>query len=135
VTAAVRVFFAEFEVSKADYRELVEAMPGSDPDDPTHMAAAIAGRADTIVTWNRRDFPAELLAAYGIAVMDPDRYLCGLMDDWPDEVVATVERLAGEKRRPPLSSLDLVATLTKAGVPAFGDRLRAALGRPASAPA
>jgi predicted nucleic acid-binding protein len=63
VTSAVREFFAEFEVPESKYRHLVDAMPGDDPDDRTHMAAAVAGGADTIVTWNLRDFPAEQLAA------------------------------------------------------------------------
>lgn len=87
------------------------------------MAAAVAGRAEVIVTWNRADFPAEALAAYQVRVCTPDEYLCDLLDSWPDEVVSTVVRLAGEKRRPPMTPVDLANLLVKAGVPAFAQRL------------
>ncbi len=109
---------------EADYRRLVESMPGQDPDDRLHMAAAIAGAASAIVTWNRADFPAEPLARLGLRICDPDEYLCELFGDLPDEVSATVARLAAEKRRPPLSARELTNTLERAGVPGFAKLLR-----------
>ena len=75
-----------------------------------HMAAAIAGNADTIVTWNHGDFPAEALAAHGVQVCTPDQYLSDLLDAWPEEVVGTVARLAGERRRPPMTPVDLTTS-------------------------
>ena len=57
-------------------RELV----GPDPDDLHHVAAAAAGGAATLVTWNLADFPAKVLAPLGITAMDPDAYLCGLLE-------------------------------------------------------
>lgn len=35
------------------------------------MAAAIAGDASIIVTWNRKDLPADALASRGVRVLDP----------------------------------------------------------------
>lgn len=130
ITAAIREYFADSEVPEQAYAPLIAQMPGDDPDDRVHMAAAIAGGAEAIVTWNRSDFPAQALAAHGIRVCAPDEYLCGLLDAWPDEVLATVVRLAGEKRRPPMAPADLIDLLAKAGVPTFADRLRAQLGDP-----
>lgn len=127
LTAAVREYFPEFEVPEAAFLHLVPEMPGEDQDDKFHMAAAIAGGADVIVTWNLADFPAKPLARWNVHVCDPDEYLCDLLHAWPDEVVKTVVRLAGEKRRPPLTPNDLADTLTKAGVPEFAGRLRARL--------
>jgi predicted nucleic acid-binding protein len=94
ITAAIREYFADSEVLEAAYAHLVEQMPGDDPDDRVHMAAAIAGGAEVIVTWNTDDFPAGPLAAHGVRVCGPDEYLCQLLDAWPDEVLATVVRLA-----------------------------------------
>ncbi|BCY07167.1 hypothetical protein L3i22_022550 [Actinoplanes sp. L3-i22] len=91
------------------------------------MAAAIAGRAAAIVTWNLADFPADELASHGVRVCTPDNYPCGLLDAWPDEVLDSVVRLAGEKRHPPMTPLDLTNLLAKAGVPALAQRLQTLL--------
>lgn len=127
ITAAIRDFFADCEVRESAYVHLIAQMPGDDPDDRVHMAAAIAGGAEVIVTWNQSDFPADPLAAHGVRVRTPDGYLCELLDAWPDEVLGTVVRLAGEKRRPPMTPTDLTNLLVKAGVQAFAERLQARL--------
>jgi predicted nucleic acid-binding protein len=129
VTAAIREFFPECEVPEPAYTHLVAGMPGHDPDDRVHMAAAIAGGAEAIVTWNVADFPAEPLADRGLKVRTPDSYLSDLFDAWPQEVTATVVRLAGERRRPPISPEDLTELLAKAGAPDFAERLRARMGQ------
>ena len=123
ITAAIREYFADSEVPERAYAHLIRQMPGNDSDDRVHMAAAIAGGAEVIVTWNQADFPAEALTAHGVAVRTPDEYLCELLHAWPDEVLDTVVRLAGEKRRPPMTPIDLINLLAKAGVPTFAQRL------------
>jgi hypothetical protein len=124
ITTAIRQFFPEGCVAEEAYRHLVSEMPGQDPDDRHHMAAAVAGEASVILTWNRDDFPAETLAGRGIRVMDPDEYLCELIVELPREILTTVVRLAAEKRRPPLTPYDLADRFTKAGTPNFAARLR-----------
>lgn len=127
ITAAIREYFADSEVLEAAYAHLIEQMPGKDPDDRVHMAAAIAGGADAIVTWNLADFPAEALASHDVRVCVPDDYLCELLEAWPDEVLDVVVRLAGEKRRPPMTPVDLTTLLAKAGVPTFSHQLQVKL--------
>ncbi|RZU44761.1 putative nucleic acid-binding protein [Streptomyces sp. BK022] len=119
VGRAVRRFFADCEIAAESYEHLVDAMPGDDPDDRHHAAAAVASGASTLVTWNLADFPAGELAERGVRVIDPDAYLCELYGDLPDEVTDTVVGLAAEKRNPPVTTSDAVARLAKAGLPGF----------------
>lgn len=124
ITSAIRECFADSRVPEDDYASLTGMMPGADPDDRHHMAAALKGRASAIVTWNLGDFPSEPLASLGLRVVDPDTYLRELLEELPHEVAATVVRLAAEKRRPPRTPEDLVDSLAKAGVPGFAECLR-----------
>ncbi|MGW0999690.1 PIN domain-containing protein [Streptomyces sp. NPDC002523] len=128
VGRAVRRFFADCEITAASYGHLVDEMPGDDPDDRHHAAAAVASGASALVTWNLGDFPAGDLAERGVRVIDPDSYLCGLYGDLPDEVADTVVRLAAEKRNPPVTTPDAIARLAKAGLPGFADLLTQHLG-------
>ncbi|BCB82469.1 hypothetical protein GCM10022251_70100 [Phytohabitans flavus] len=127
ITSSIREFFADSRVGEDEYQALVAEMPANDLDDQQHMAAAVAGGANVIITWNRGDFPSEPLACRGIRVLDPDEYLCELIVELPREVVDTVVRMAAGKRRPPLSAHDLADSLAKAGVPNFTTRLTARL--------
>ncbi|MFI0416764.1 hypothetical protein [Spongiactinospora sp. 9N601] len=88
------------------------------------MAAAIAGRAHTLVTWNTADFPAAFLGRHGVTVAEPDTYLCSLLSQSPHEVMDVLARMASGKRRPPMTPLDIVDALDRAGVPAFARRAR-----------
>ncbi|MFE0700068.1 PIN domain-containing protein [Streptomyces sp. NPDC058872] len=128
VTQAVRRFFADCEIPAEAYGHLVEEMPGDDPDDRYHAAAAMAAGADVLITWNLADFPASELAERGVRVIDPDSYLCELYSELPHEVAETVVRLAEEKRNPPVTIDDAVARLAKAGLPRFADLLTCHLG-------
>ena len=52
VTAAIRQFFADGRIDPSAYAHLTDQMPGDDPDDHPHMAAAIASGVNTLVTAN-----------------------------------------------------------------------------------
>jgi hypothetical protein len=49
-------------------------------DDRHVLAAAVAGHADCIVTSNPRDFPSDVVNAYGIEAVDPDRFIINQWD-------------------------------------------------------
>ncbi|MET8159556.1 hypothetical protein ABZT47_24570 [Sphaerisporangium sp. NPDC005289] len=119
----VRVF-VDTRVPEEDYKYLLDQLVGPDPDDLHHMAAAIAGRAQTLVTWNLADFPATTLGRYGLTVTDPDSYLCSLLAQSPHEVGAALARMAAGRRRPPMTAVDITHALERAGVPVFARRLR-----------
>jgi len=56
------------------YKSL-EAVLQNDPEDRHVLAAAIRGGAQTIVTFNLKDFPAKALAEYDIEAVHPDEFL------------------------------------------------------------
>lgn len=124
ITSAVREFFADSKVERDEYEHLIEEMPGKDPDDHAHMAAAVARQPCTILTNNAKDFPVGPLATRGVRVTDPDSYLCEIVQEVPGEAIDTVVRLAAEKARPPKTPQDLVDDLDRAGLPRLAEMAR-----------
>lgn len=120
VAAVVRAFFGDSRIPEDAYAHLVDEAPSSDPDDRRHIAAALAAGADVIVTNNLDDFPSEPLALLGLRVLTPDEYLCELFGVARIEVIAMIKRLAAEKRRPPMTPVDLMARIGKSA-PKFAD--------------
>jgi hypothetical protein len=56
--------------------------------------------------------------------VDPDQYLCALYEEFRDEVLATITRLAASKRRPPMTPVELVDAIDRAGVTEFTSLVR-----------
>ncbi len=119
ITTAIREFFADSKIELNAYEQLIGQMPGNDPDDRHHMAAAIAGGATALVTENIKDFPIEPLAALGLRVVRPDAYLSELLNNFPNEAISTIVRVAAEKRNPPRSTADVLDALNAAGLRIF----------------
>jgi excisionase family DNA binding protein len=124
ITATIREFFADTRIPAENYRSLVTEADGPDPDDNAHMAAAVAGQVETLVTWNEKDFNCNFMKHHAVAVVNPDVYLCSLYQEFPAEVLATITRVAAGKRRPQLAPGDIVDALRRAGVREFAARVR-----------
>ena len=101
ITATIRQFFADGRIPAESYRGLIAEVDGPDPDDNAHMAAAVAGQAGSLVTWNARDFDCGFIRKHAIKVMDPDEYLCALYDEFPGEGSQRLQSL-------PPASVDLL---------------------------
>ena len=65
-----------------------------------------------LVTWNSKDFDCGFIRKHAIRMVDPD------------EVLATITRLAASKRRPPMKPAELVDALGRAGVNEFASLVR-----------
>lgn len=115
----------------ADWEELVAGISLPDPDDRHVVAAALQGRADTIVTANTRDFPSEVLKPLGLEVQHPDGFLLNQLDLEPDLTIATLHRQAAATRRPAITTRMLLEHLSKCGVPRFASAASAQLWRDA----
>ena len=96
--------------------ELVARLSLPDPDDRHVLAAAIAGRAEVLMTLNRADFPTRALARHGIVRRERDGFLTELMGEGVDFVTVAAgvqvraERASG--RRQPIRAL-----LKRTGLP------------------
>jgi len=95
----------------------------TDSDDEHVCALAVAGGAELLLTFDRGYQRAEL-RALGVAVLDPDAYLTGLLAEEPGAVLVSVEATAGAwgGGRP---VAELVDALARAGAEQFAGRLRA----------
>ncbi len=94
-----------------------------DPNDIHVLAAAIAGQADVIVTFNAADFPRGLLAEEGIARQDPDAFLLDLHQRAPAAVEAVCENVRRRAEHLSGEGQPLRALLKRARLPRLGKRL------------
>jgi len=98
------------------YEPLIETLTLPDPNDRHVLAAAIQGGANVIVTANERDFPADALAPYKIAVISPDRLILRLLEADPNLVFAALEADRADLINPPLTREDYFAALERSGL-------------------
>src|SRR6266566_178543 len=119
ITTAIREFFSDTQIPAESYRNLI-----AEADDNVHMAAAVAGQVETLVTWNDEDFDCDFMKNHAVTVVNPDVYLCSLYREFPTEVLETITRLAASKRRPPMMPSDIVDALEAAGVSEFASQIR-----------
>ena len=124
ITATIREFFADTQTPAESYRSLIAEVDGPDPDDNAHMAAAVAGQVETLVTWDDKDFNCDFIKKHAVTVVNPDVYLCSLYNEFPAEILDTITRLAAGKRHPPMTPSDIVDALDAAGVGEFASQIR-----------
>jgi hypothetical protein len=85
-----------------EYEELIAGLTLPDPDDCHVLAAAIRCGASVIVTFNQRDFPADVLASYGVESQHPDEFVENLFDLDAAAVVAAAQRQRAQLKNPPI---------------------------------
>jgi predicted nucleic acid-binding protein len=107
-----------------DYRALIPDLSLPDPDDRHVLAAAIAGKASVIVTWNLKDFPAEALRAHGVAAISPDDFLADLHATFPTIFIPSISRARQNLRKTTPSVTDFIEALERQGLKRFSSILR-----------
>ncbi|MDX3977632.1 PIN domain-containing protein [Shinella sp.] len=112
----------------ADYRGLIPDLRLPDPDDRHVLAAAIAGKASLIVTWNLKDFPAKDLASHGVASQSPDDFLSHLHAAFPDALISSVKRARYNLRKTMPSVEAFIDGLQQSGLKTFPALLRQKIG-------
>lgn len=82
------------------YESLEAGLTLPDPNDRHVLAAAILCGAGTIVTYNLKDFPDEVLAPHGIAAQHPDQFIEHAFDLNPAAVCKAVRDHRASLRNP-----------------------------------
>ncbi len=119
--AALRTAFPNAAVAPHEGLEARLWLP--DPADIHVLAAAIAGSADVIVTFNAVDFPRQMLAEEGVRREDPDGFLLTLWQDHPDSVAAVVEAVRAKAEHLSGEAQPLRPLLKRARLPRLGKAL------------
>ena len=78
------------------------------PDDRHVVAAAMAAKAELIVTDNIRDFPAQALNPLGIEAVTPDKFLCDLWDLQPEILLACLQIIVSRQKDPRRRTMNFV---------------------------
>jgi predicted nucleic acid-binding protein len=98
------------------YEDLIPGLRLPDPNDRHVLAAAIRGQADVIVTMNLRDFPADVVGAFGIEAQHPDEFVLHLLDLSPGAVMAAAESHRQSLKNPPQTVDEYFETLERRGL-------------------
>jgi hypothetical protein len=118
------------------YEHRIAGLALPDPDDRHVLAAAIEAGASVIVTFNDRHFPDAALAAYGIAAVGPDAFLCERFDAEPHAFLRAVSALRESLKNPPLTLEQLCQGWQRVGLTRLVRRItaHASLSPPPAAP-
>lgn len=98
------------------YQDLIDGLQLPDKDDRHVLAAAIRCGASVIVTFNQKDFPADVLKTFGIEAQHPDVFIGDLLDLDAASVVAAAQRQRATLKRPPIDAEPYLEILLKQGL-------------------
>ena len=97
--------FIDAEVT--GYAALIPSMDNHEKDRHV-VAAAVRERAEVIVTFNLRDFPAKSLEPYHIKVLHPDDFLLDQLDLYPDATRRAHYGLIESFTNPPFKPMQIL---------------------------
>ena len=104
------------EANVTAYRRLLPKLNLPDPDDRHVLAAAIKAGAETIVTFNLKDFPKTQLKPHGVQAQHPDDFLLELMASDGLLFLEGVRRQREGLKNPPLSVDQFLENLQAQGL-------------------
>jgi hypothetical protein len=108
----------------ADFESLIPTLQLPDENDRHVLAAAITGECDLIVTFNLKDFPENILSAYGIIAIHPDDFVLDSLQQVPVSTITALKQQQEALRFPPCSMEEMLATLERCGLPKTVELLR-----------
>lgn len=115
----VTATFPGGRIRRSTYEAAIVGWSGPDPDDLVHLAAAVAGGVDVIVTANPRDF-RRATPPPGVRrprVQTPDEHFASLIaEGLRQDILTVIDTMAARTRRPPRSSDEIIAILERLGM-------------------
>ncbi|MCM0752680.1 PIN domain-containing protein [Brucella pseudogrignonensis] len=112
------------DASVTNYQALIPELSLPDPDDRHVLAAAIAGKASVIVTWNLKDFPAKALRPHGVSAVSPDDFLADLHAAFTSIFMISVSRARQNLRKTTPSKGEFVEAMERQGLTRLSSILR-----------
>ena len=106
--------FPDAYVTDQHHLQLTQPLP--DPDDEHVFATAVVGAADAIVTFNTKDFPADIAADLGIEIRHPDQFLVNLIDLDPARALKALRLQREVLKNPPMTAEVFLDKLRGAGL-------------------
>jgi len=105
------------------YEGLIQALTLPDPNDRHVLAAAIRASASAIVTFNEKDFPADVLKPYGLHTRHPDLFIRDVDGIDPGVVAEAARADLAHYQNPPLSVDEYIDGIRAAGLPETANHL------------
>ncbi|WP_137939623.1 PIN domain-containing protein [Chitinivorax sp. B] len=106
------------------HTHLIDSLQLPDLGDRHVLAAAIAGHADAIVTFNLKDFPAAILAEHNIEAMHPDDFVMHQLELRHIEALTALKNMRARLNKPPYSPQDFISLIERNQLPLTASFLR-----------
>lgn len=106
------------------YEPLIVGLTLPDVDDRHVVAAAIKGQAESIITFNLKDFPLKELEPLGLSAIHPDEFLCDMFELDSSSCVKAAQQQRSSLKRPSMSQDEFLACLQKQKLPSFVSKLK-----------
>lgn len=98
------------------HEQLISELSLPDPGDRHVLAAAVRCQAQTIVTYNLKDFPRAMLAKYDIEAVHPDSFLRSQADLFLPQFLGCVKAIRERLKHPSISAHDYLIQLASQGL-------------------
>jgi predicted nucleic acid-binding protein len=119
----IQVSFELSEILEQDFATIEILLVHTEPKDKHVLAAAAAGGAKYLVTFNLSDFNNDEAQSHDVIVIHPDIFLCILLELKTSELIDSIKSSRTRLMRPPQTEAELLNRLRISKVPKFADKL------------